>query len=106
MTREEKLEQMLIDEKEKSKAARELMGVYCAYITILLQKLGATKDNMVSITGPEIKEVMEKYETRAVYDGENKVYSLYCEDRGNGDGVQSEATAVEGEKTNQPEGSV
>ena len=64
-------------EMKKVKGYEEIARLHSAYITILLNKLGATQDNMVSVTAEEIKEAMQKYEARAVpSDGS---YSLYCE---------------------------
>ena len=64
-------------EQEKVKGYEELARVHSAYITILLKRLGATQDNMVTVTAAEIKEAMQKYEARAVpSDGS---WGLYCE---------------------------
>ena len=73
----EKLEKMLKEEREKVAGYEQLAKVHSAYITILLKELGATQDNMITITASEVKEALEKYEARAIQaDGG---YSLYCE---------------------------
>lgn len=64
-------------EKAKVKGYEELAQVHSAYITILLNKLGATEDNMVTIKPAEIVEAMHKYEARAV--PAEGSFSLYCE---------------------------
>ena len=68
---------MIAEERAKVAGHEQLAKVHSAYISILLQKLGATKDNMITITAGEVKEALRKYEARAmpVEDG----YSLYCE---------------------------
>ena len=64
-------------EQKKVKGYEEIARVHSAYITILLKRLGATQDNMVTVTAAEIKEAMQKYEARAVpSDGS---WGLYCE---------------------------
>ena len=73
----EKLKQMLENERAKVRGYEEVAQVHCAYISILLNKLGATKDNMISITPAEVKEALTNYEARAVL--KDGVYSLYCE---------------------------
>ena len=72
-----RLLKMIAIEREKVAGHEQLAKVHSAYISILLQKLGATKDNMITITAGEVKEALEKYEARAMpaEDG----YSLYCE---------------------------
>lgn len=68
---------MVKTEREKIAGYEQIARLHSAYISILLKKLGATEDNMVAITGEEIKEALESYEARAVQvDGG---YSLYCE---------------------------
>ena len=73
------LEGLLNDEKQKVKGYEELARVHSAYITILLKRLGATQDNMVTVTGEEIKEAMQKYEARAMYEPTDRSWKLYCE---------------------------
>lgn len=60
------LEKMVKAEKEKSKAYEQLIRTYSAYISILLRKLVATKGNAVVISSDDVKEAMEKYETRGL----------------------------------------
>ena len=66
-------------EQEKVKGYAELARVHSAYISILLKKLEATKDNAVTVTGEEIKKAMEKYEARAMYEPTDRSWKLYCE---------------------------
>jgi len=70
-------EEVIATERGKVKGYEELAIVHSAYITILLKKLGATEDNMVTITTLEIMEALQKYEARAV-PAENG-FGLYCE---------------------------
>ena len=73
----DKLKRMLIAEREKVAGYEQIAKVHSAYISILLNKLGATEDKPITITGKEIKEALGMYEARAIpaEDG----YSLYCE---------------------------
>ena len=68
---------MINGEREKVAGYEQLAKVHSAYIAILLKKLGATQDNMVTVTAAEIKEAMQKYEARAV--PSNGSWGLYCE---------------------------
>lgn len=71
------LHEKLGDEREKVAGYEQIAKVHSAYITILLNKLGATKDNMITITAEEVREALKKYEARAMPAEEG--YSLYCE---------------------------
>ena len=75
--RNHRLLKMIAEERAKVAGHEQLAKVHSAYISILLQKLGGTKDNMITITAGEVKEALKKYEARAMpaEDG----YSLYCE---------------------------
>lgn len=73
----ERLMRMVAEAREKCRGYEQVAKVHSAYISILLNKLGATEDNKVTITASEVKEALTKYETRAVL-GED-CYSLYCE---------------------------
>lgn len=73
----ERLLKMVSEEREKVGGYEQIAKVHSAYISILLKRLGATKDNMITITGEEVTEAMQKYEARAV--GADKGFSLYCE---------------------------
>lgn len=66
-------------ERAKMSGYAELARMHGAYIAILLQKLGATKDNTVTITAEEVKEALNKYEARAMYETTDKSWKLYCE---------------------------
>jgi hypothetical protein len=72
-----RLMKMVSDERQKVAGYEQLAQVHSAYISILLKKLGATKDNMIAITSEEVKEALKKYEARAM-PAENG-FSLYCE---------------------------
>lgn len=89
-------------EKEKVKGYEEIAKVHSAYISILLNKLGATEDNPIVITPAEVKEVPERFEARATITKDGG-YGLYVEDighRGECDGVQAEITKFEREEEN------
>ena len=73
----EKLKKMLLAEREKVAGYEQVAKVHSAYISILLKKLGAIKDNTVTITDSEIKEALNKYEARAVKTEDG--WGLYCE---------------------------
>ena len=73
----EKLKKMLLAEREKVAGYEQVAKVHSAYISILLKKLGATKDNAVAFTDAEVKEALSKYEARAIR-AENG-WGLYCE---------------------------
>ena len=73
----EKLMKMVAEAREKVAGYEQIAKVHSAYISILLKELGATKDNMITITAGEVKEAMEHYEARAVQ--ADSGYSLYCE---------------------------
>ena len=73
----DKLVKMLAEERQKVKGYEQLAKVHSAYISILLQKLGATKDNMITITSAEVTEALKKYEARALPSEDG--FSLYCE---------------------------
>lgn len=72
-----KLKQMIQDERQKVEGYEQLAKVHSAYISILLNKLGATKDNMITITASEVTEALKKYEARALPSEDG--FSLYCE---------------------------
>ena len=71
-------EACIAEEKDKRVGYEELARVHSSYISILLNKLGATKDNMITITASEVTEALTRYEARAVPNGDGS-YSLYCE---------------------------
>ena len=73
----ERLLRMVAEEREKVAGYEQIAKVHSAYISILLKKLGATEDNMITVTADEIKEALKYYEARAVTTGGG--YSLYCE---------------------------
>lgn len=65
-------------EREKVKGYEELAKIHSAYISILLKELGATKDNMITITAAEVTEALQKYEARALPNKDGS-FGLYCE---------------------------
>ena len=71
-------EACIAEEKGKRVGYEELARVHSAYISILLNELGATKDNMITITASEVKDALEHYETRAIPNVDGS-YSLYYE---------------------------
>ena len=73
----EKLKKMLLAERERVKGYEQVAKVHSAYISILLKKLGAAKDNTVTITDSEIRKALNKYEARAVKTEDG--WGLYCE---------------------------
>ena len=72
-----KLLKMINDEREKMAGYEQIAKVHSAYISILLNKLGATKDNIITITAEEVRGALRKYEARAMLTEEG--YSLYYE---------------------------
>ena len=75
--RNHRLMKMLTEEREKIAGYEQIAQVHSAYISILLKKLGATEDNMVTITPSEVTEALKKYEARAIKTEDG--WSLYCE---------------------------
>lgn len=65
-------------ERAKVAGYEQLAKVHSAYITILLKELGATEENMITITPDEVTEALQRYEARAVPNGDGS-FSLYCE---------------------------
>jgi hypothetical protein len=75
--REDHLRRIIDTERTRHKAYEQIVKGYSAYIAILLDKLGATKDNAITITAEEAAEALKKYETRGIpVEGG---FSLYCE---------------------------
>ena len=72
-----KLLQMVSDEREKVAGYEQIAKLHAAYIAHLLRKLGATKDNPVTITKDDVAEAM-KLEVRGKPDGEG--FKLYIEE--------------------------
>ena len=74
----DKLVKMVAEERQKVAGYEQIAQVHSAYISILLNRLRATKDNMITITAAEVTEALKKYEARAMpaKDG----FSLYCEE--------------------------
>lgn len=77
-----RLLKMIAEERAKVAGHEQLAKVHSAYISILLNRLGATQDNPLPIMASEVKEAMQKYEARAIQvDGLSLEagFSLYCE---------------------------
>lgn len=74
--RNEKLIQMVEAEREKVAGYEQLAKLHAAYIAFLLQKLGATKDNPITITKEDVAGAME-LEVLGLHDGEG--FKLYIE---------------------------
>lgn len=89
-------ENLIRVEKEKVKGCTELSMIHSAYISVLLNKLGATEKNVVNITFADIKDALTKYETKVI-PTENG-YGLYCEVVK--DEVQAKATTIKREEKN------
>ena len=73
----EKLLKMIGEEREKVAGYEQLAKLHAAYIAFLLQKLGATKDNPVTITNADVAGAMNT-EVRGMPDGEG--WKLYIEE--------------------------
>lgn len=74
---EDMLKRMVERERQKVKAYERIAKVHSAYISILLNKLGATNDNTITIKTSEVTEAMDKYESRAIPTEDG--WQLYCE---------------------------
>ena len=77
----EKLIRMLESEKQKAKAYNKIFQIHSAYVAILLKKMGADKDNAVTLTTEEVMSAKEKLEARATVEAEG-VYKLFYEEIG------------------------
>ena len=71
-------ENCIAGEAEKRRGYEELAQVHSAYISILLKKLGATKDHMIIMKPAKVTEALKKCETRAVKTEEG--WGIYYED--------------------------
>ena len=71
-------ELIIATEKDARKGYEELAKLHSAYITMLLQKLGATEENPITIKASEVTEALKKYEARAMQAEDG--FSLYCEE--------------------------
>ena len=72
-----RLLEMVANEREKVAGYEQLAKVHSAYISILLKKLGATEEKMITITASEVTEALKMYEARAIK--VDNGYGLYCE---------------------------
>ncbi len=86
MTKEEKLKKKLDKmkerfegERERVKAYEQIVTIYSAYMAVLLQAQGATKDKPFKLTHAEITKAIEKLETRAMPSDEG--FDMYVEEK-------------------------
>lgn len=70
----ERLKKMVNEERAKVAGYEQIAKLHAAYIAHLLTKLGATKENPVTITKDDVAEAM-KLEVRGKPDGEG--FKLY-----------------------------
>lgn len=89
-------EELIAIERGKVAGYEQIAKMHSAYISILLKRQGATKNNVITITASEVKEALEKYEVRAIPTEDG--YSLYCEVIN--DEIQAKATTDEREERN------
>lgn len=73
----ESLLKMIGEEREKVAGHEQITKLYSAYIAILLEKMGTTKDAAVDISRTEATEAMSRIEARAIPTDDG--WSLYCE---------------------------
>lgn len=76
--RNEKLLQMVRDAKEREIGYEQIARMYTAYISVLLNRLGATEGNEVVITGEDIDNALSSCLARASYNSDKDEYSLWC----------------------------
>ena len=72
-----RLLKMATEAREKVAGYEQIARVHSAYISILLNKLGATEDKPITILATEVTEALKKYEARAI--GVEGGFALYCE---------------------------
>lgn len=75
----EKLLKMLETERQNVEGHKELAKIQTAYVGVLLNKLGATKESPVTITNAEVREALTGCNVRAIPDGVG-TWKLYCEE--------------------------
>lgn len=75
----EKLRKMYEAERQKVAGHEELKRIQNAYVAILLNKLGATEENPVTITNDDVKEALANDNVRATI-SDVGVWKLYCEE--------------------------
>ena len=62
----EKLKERYEEERERVKAYKQIVEIYGAYMAVLLNSLGATKDKPFQMTHVDIAKALETLETRAM----------------------------------------
>ena len=62
----DKLKERYEEERERVKAYKQIVEIYGAYMAVLLNSLGATKDKPFQMTHVDIAKALETLETRAV----------------------------------------
>ena len=75
----EKLRKMYESERQRVAGHEQLASIQSAYITILLNKLGATKERPVAITKEEVTEALAKDIVR-VGCADAGVFNFYIEE--------------------------
>lgn len=73
----EKLLKMVEAERQKTDGYNQIIKMYSAYISILLQRLGATKDNAVLMKNSDIKYALNSFEARVLTSDDG--WNLYFE---------------------------
>lgn len=76
--RQKKLIEKIEYERERVKAYEEVVKIYGVYISLLLQRLDASKQKPVTISKSEIAEGLEKLAARAV--PKESGFDLYFEE--------------------------
>ncbi len=97
---------MVEEEREKNAGYEEIIRIYTAYISILLKRIGAVKDNGITIKSEDITEALNHYEARATQTNDGE-YCLWCEESEKKEefyGVQGKASKFEGEEANKQKG--
>ena len=74
----EKLRKMVEDARKDIAGHEELAKIHTAYVGVLLNKLGATKESPVTITNEEVREALAKCDVRATV-ADSCAWNLYCE---------------------------
>lgn len=75
----DKLREMNARERQKVAGHEELANIQTAYIALLLKKLGADKDNAVTITKEDVSEVIAKDIVRVGF-ADVGVFKFYVEE--------------------------
>lgn len=87
-------------EREKVNAYGQIVKMYSAYIGLLLQKLGATKDAPVKLLHDDITKAMDEFETRAL--STEAGFEMYVEVVSNELNLSATASDTTRETTDKP----